>query len=275
MNIPAGQMARATDEAALLRRAGGRDDDLANSLLTLFAQLPAGHPERARVRDQLITMFLPLARYFARRMGHRDDSLEDLYQVAAIGLIKAVDGFDINRGVPFTVYASPTIVGEIKRYFRDKGWSMRVPRRLQELRTEIARGAGHLTQTLGAEPGVAQLAEHLGVPESDVIAGLEVATAYRTVSLQTLVGTAGGGTMELGDLLGGDDQAMAAVEARVTLEPLLARLPARERRMIALRFLENRTQSQIAEEFGISQMHVSRLLAKAMDQLRAELTEQE
>jgi RNA polymerase sigma-B factor len=262
---------RSTDDETVLQRACGPDDDQAGALLTLLAELPAGHPDRPVVRERLILLYLPLARYFARRMCHRDESLEDLHQVASIGLIKSVDGYDISRGVPFTVYAAPTIVGEIKRYFRDKGWSLRVPRRLQELRTEIMRARGDLAQSLGTEPSVARLAEHLGVTPEEILAGMEVSTAYRAVSLQTLVSTGTGDAIELGELLGGDDTALEAAEARLMVGPLLAKLAPRERRMMALRFVHHRTQAEIADELGISQMHVSRLLTKVLAGLRTEL----
>ncbi|MBB5867657.1 RNA polymerase sigma-B factor [Allocatelliglobosispora scoriae] len=254
-----------------LQTAFARDEHVEISLLTLLSTLPAGHPERLDIRNRLIMLYAPLAKHFARRMCHSEESLEDIQQVAMIGLIKAVDGFDLQRGVAFTAYASPTIIGEIKRYFRDKGWSLRVPRRLKELKSEIAKALEVLSQRDGVRPGVPELAEYLGASQEDVAIGLELGTAQRAISLQTVIGSAAGQPIELGELLGGDDPALDSVESRMLLRDALAKLGDRERKMIALRFLDNRTQTEIAETLGISQMHVSRLLTKALAKLRTEL----
>ncbi|MET7400766.1 RNA polymerase sigma factor SigF [Dactylosporangium sp. NPDC005572] len=236
-----------------------------------MADLPAG-PDRDRARARLIELYIPLAEYLARRFRNRGEQFDDLVQVANLGLIKSVDGFDPGRGAAFTSYAIPMIVGELKRHFRDKGWDVRVPRRLQELRLEISRISGDLAQDLGRSPTVADLAARLNVSEEEVIEGLECGQAYRALSLDAPVSDAGDtGANGLGDLLGGEDEDLRNVEDREALRPLLARLPQREQKIIAMRFHGNLTQSQIAAELGISQMHVSRLLAGALRNLREQL----
>jgi RNA polymerase sigma-B factor len=194
--------------------------------------------------------------------------------VGTIGLIKAVDRFDIERGVEFSTYATPSVVGEIKRHFRDKGWAIRVPRRLQELRISIGQATATLAQTTGRSPTVAELATHLGLSEDEILEGLEGAQAYSTASLDAQVGGEDDAP-NLADRLGEDDAELENIEYRESLKPLIAALPARERRILVLRFFHGMTQSQIAEEIGISQMHVSRLLAKSLAVLRRGLTEDE
>src|SRR5690349_8707302 len=253
-------------------RTNRETDAAAKSLLTLMADLPAG-PDRERVRARLIELYIPLAEYLARRFRNRGEQFDDLVQVANLGLIKSVDGYDPSRGAAFTSYAIPMIVGELKRHFRDKGWDVRVPRRLQELRLEIGKVSGDLAQDLGRSPTVADLAQRLNVSEEEIIEGLDCGQAYRALSLDAPVGDAGdAGVNGLGDLLGGEDEDLRNVENREALRPLLARLPQREQKIIAMRFHGNLTQSQIAAELGISQMHVSRLLAGALRTLRDELT---
>jgi RNA polymerase sigma-B factor len=248
-------------------------DAAAKALLTLLADLPAGE-DRTRVRARLIELYIPLAEYLARRFRNRGEQLEDLVQVANLGLIKSVDGYDASRGAAFTSYAIPMIVGELKRHFRDKGWDVRVPRRLQELRLEITKVSGDLAQDLGRSPTVADLAARLQVSEEEIIEGLDCGQAYRAMSLDAPVGgDSDTGQAGLGDLLGGLDPDMENVEHRESLRPLLATLPVREQKIIAMRFFGNLTQSQIAAELGISQMHVSRLLAQALRVLREGLDE--
>ncbi|HEY3507045.1 MAG TPA: RNA polymerase sigma factor SigF [Actinocatenispora sp.] len=237
-------------------------------LLTRLCDLPEGHVDRPRLRDRTIEWYLPLAEHLARRFRDRGEARDDLVQVATIGLIKAVDGYDPDRGVEFTSYAVPTIVGEVKRHFRDKGWTVRVPRRLQELKLAIGNATGTLTQQLGRSPTVADLAEHLGVSEDEVVEGLDSGNAYAAVSLSAPVGSGDEMVTEVQDLLGAEDPAMGTVEDRESLRPLLAKLPERERTIVVLRFFGNMTQSQIAERVGISQMHVSRLLARSLARLR-------
>jgi RNA polymerase sigma-B factor len=253
------------------RRAGKETDGAAVALMSLLGDLPADSPDRPRVRERLIELYLPLAEYLARRFRNRGEPIDDLVQVANLGLIKSVDGYDPTRGAAFTSYAIPMIVGELKRHFRDKGWDVRVPRRLQELRLEITRAGADLAQRLGRSPTVADLAAHLGIHEDSVVEGLDSGHAYRALSLHAPVqGDETGG--ELGDLLGDFDPDMQNVEDREALRPLIARLPVREQKIIAMRFFGNMTQSQIADELGISQMHVSRLLSHSLAALRTGLT---
>ena len=243
----------------------------------LFAELAAGEPDspaRARVRDELVEMHLPLVEYLARRFRNRGEPLDDLIQVATIGLIKSVDRFDLERGVEFSTYATPTIVGEIKRHFRDKGWAIRVPRRLQELKLSLTKATSELSQKLGRSPTVAELAGHLGMTEEEVLEGLESANAYSAVSLDAPDG-GDDDSPAVADTLGVEDESLEGVEYRESLKPLLDQLPPREKRILLLRFFGNMTQSQIATDLGISQMHVSRLLARTLTQLRAGLLDDE
>jgi RNA polymerase sigma-B factor len=239
-------------------------------LLARLATLPAGSEEHARLRDQTIEDLLPLATHLAARFRNRGEPFDDLTQVANLALIKAVDGFDPDRGVSFSSYAVPFIAGELKRYFRDKTWHVRVPRRLQELSLQINRATDELTQQLGRSPTVADLAKHLEIGEEETIEALEAAGAYHSLSLDA---PAGGeeGTTSLVDLIGSEDSQLDEVDARLALPPLLATLPVREQRILAMRFFGNLTQSQIAAELGISQMHVSRLITRALDTLRRAL----
>jgi RNA polymerase sigma-B factor len=242
-------------------------------LIAVMASVPEDDPAHRRARDELVTLHLPLVQFLARRFRDRGEPLEDLVQVGTIGLIKAVDRFDPQRGVEFSTYATPTIVGEIKRHFRDKGWAIRVPRRLQELRMALGQATAELSQKSGRSPTVAELALHLGISEDEVIEGLEGAQAYSTTSLDAQVGgDDGDDSPSLGDRLGSEDLDLEAVEYRESLKPLLAALPSRERRILALRFFHGMTQSEIADEVGISQMHVSRLLAKSLATLREGMT---
>jgi RNA polymerase sigma-B factor len=246
-------------------------DAAARALLALLGDLPADSPDRPRVRERLIEMYLPLAGYLARRFRNRGEPYDDLVQVANLALIKSVDGYDVSKGAAFTSYAIPMILGELKRHFRDKGWDVRVPRRLQELRLEITKASADLAQQLGRSPTIADIAAHLSVSEEDVVQGLDSGHAYRAMSLQAPVQGEEPVT-ELSDLIGGVDPDMECVEDREALRPLVAKLPRREQQIIALRFFGNMTQSQIAERMGMSQMHVSRLLGHALGQLRQGLT---
>jgi len=244
--------------------------ETAAELLTALSALPAGHPSRAALRDRTIEAWLPLANHLAHRYGGRGEPTDDLLQTAAVGLIKAVDRFDPTRGVDFAGYAIPTIVGELKRHFRDRTWDIRVPRRLQELRLSISEANSTLLQTLGRSPTVTDIAAHLKVSEEEVLEGLEGARAYNAVSLSTPTGDSERGA-ELGDLLGSEDTSFELAELRVALGPALATLDEREQKILTLRFYGNLTQSQIADQIGVSQMHVSRLLARALTKLRGQL----
>ncbi|MBW1600000.1 RNA polymerase sigma factor SigF [Streptomyces sp. JJ38] len=248
---------------------------LSRSLFLRLASLPQDSPERAYVRDTLIELNLPLVRYAAARFRSRNEPMEDIVQVGTIGLIKAIDRFDSERGVEFPTFAMPTVVGEIKRFFRDTSWSVRVPRRLQELRLALTKASDELSQQLDRSPTVAELASCLGVSEEDVVDGLAVGNAYTASSLDSPALEEDGGEGSLADRLGYEDAALEGVEYRESLKPLLARLPARERQIIMLRFFGNMTQSQIGEEVGISQMHVSRLLTRTLAQLRDGLIAEE
>ncbi|GAA4573085.1 hypothetical protein GCM10023176_37350 [Micromonospora coerulea] len=252
------------------QRTSEQSADRAEDLLAAMAATPADDPLRPALRDRTIEAWLPLARHLARRYAGRGAQDEDLAQTAMVGLIKAVDHFDPSRGVDFTGYAIPTIIGEIKRYFRDRTWAVRVPRRLQELRLSITEANSTLTQTLGRSPSVADVATYLDVSEETVLEGLEGARAYRTTSLSTPTGA--DGSMELGDTLGADDHGFDLVEIRVALGPALATLPERDRRILSLRFHGNLTQAQIADRIGVSQMHVSRLITRALASLRRHLS---
>ncbi len=225
---------------------------------------------REGARDSLVHLHLPLVEHCARRFRNRGEPFEDLVQVGTIGLIKSVDRFDPERGVEFSTYATPTIIGEIKRYFRDKGWAIRVPRRLQELRMQIGSATAELTQSLGRSPTASELAERVGCSVEEIIEGIESSNAYSTLSLDA-TDDSDDGTSSMLDALGADDAGLEHVEIRESLKPLLDRLEPREKRILLLRFFKNQTQSQIAEEIGVSQMHVSRLLSRTLDQLRASL----
>ncbi|MFI9174994.1 RNA polymerase sigma factor SigF [Streptomyces lincolnensis] len=235
--------------------------------------LKDGSPEYAELRNQLVRMHLPLVEHLARRFRNRGEPLDDLTQVATIGLIKSVDRFDPDRGVEFSTYATPTVVGEIKRHFRDKGWAVRVPRRLQELRLALTTATAELSQQHGRSPTVHELAEKLAISEEEVLEGLESANAYSTLSLD--VPDTDDESPAVADTLGAEDEALEGVEYRESLKPLLEDLPPREKRILLLRFFGNMTQSQIAQEVGISQMHVSRLLARTLAQLREKLLVEE
>jgi RNA polymerase sigma-B factor len=242
---------------------------------TLFATLidpESSQAQRSTARDGLVRLHLPLVEHCARRFRNRGEPFEDLVQVGTIGLIKSVDRFDTERGVEFSTYATPTIIGEIKRYFRDKGWAIRVPRRLQELRMQISSATAELTQSLGRAPTPSELAAAIGCSVDDVIEGIESSNAYSTLSLDAGDSTEDG-SMSMLDTMGVADVGLEHVELRESLKPLLESLPAREKNILMLRFFKNMTQSQIAAEVGVSQMHISRLLNKTLEHLRASLVD--
>jgi RNA polymerase sigma-B factor len=233
------------------------------------AALSADEPSRPALRQQAIEAWLPLARLLAHRYTGRGEPTDDLTQTATVGLIKAVDRFDPDRGVDFAGYAIPTILGEIKRHFRDHTWSVRPPRHLQERGLAIIEATSTLTQTLGRTPTVADIATDLGVTQEDVLEGLDGARAYRAASLSTPIGA--DSSDELGDIIGGPDHDMGLAELRVALGTVLAGLDPRAQTILSLRFVENLTQSEIAEKMGLSQMHISRLIARALDTARKQL----
>jgi len=223
------------------------------------------------VRDELVEEHAPLAHFLAGRFSNRGEPRDDLVQVALVGLLKAVERFDPSRGLQFSTFATPTVLGELKRHFRDRGWTVRVPRRVQELHLQLGRIISTLGQEQGRSPTPAEIAERAGVSEEDVLEAMEAGSLYRLVSLD------GSATPddEGGDLaacLGEDDPSFASIEHRDELAELLGVLPERERRIVELRFFESLTQSEIAERVGVSQMHVSRLLTRSLERLRAEAT---
>src|SRR5215203_2889040 len=227
-------------------------------------------------RQQLIEQYMSLVRSLARRYSYRGEQLEDLVQIGAIGLIKAIDRFDLDRGVELTTYATPNIIGEIKRHFRDKGWSVRVPRGLQELNVQLSRLIEQLTVQLGRSPTIPELAKAAGVEEEEVLEALESGRAYSSLSLST-GGGGGDDDDELDPLesLGEEEHEYQVSEDRVVLEPGFKVLDERERMILHLRFFKGLTQSQIAQQIGISQMHVSRLIRRSLEKIRAEIAADE
>jgi len=238
----------------------------------LFTELVASDDplERAAAREELLRIHLSLADFLARRFRNRGEPMDDLRQVAAMGLIKAVDGYDPSRGTTFRSYAIPTVLGELRRHFRDKGWQVRAPRRLQELRADIIAAREPLTQQLGRPPSTAELATAMRLTEAEVGEGLLAAQAYSAASLQSPAGREDDGAT-LADLISSDEQGFDLVEARETLRAVLRGLPDRERRILGLRFFHQLSQSEISVELGISQMHVSRLLSRSLGYLRGQL----
>ncbi|MGW4230450.1 SigB/SigF/SigG family RNA polymerase sigma factor [Streptomyces sp. NPDC004980] len=237
--------------------------------------LEEGTPEHQYARNTLIEMNLSLVRFAAGRFRNRGSGdMEDIVQVGTIGLIKAIDRFDLSREVEFTSFAVPYIVGEIKRFFRDTTWSVHVPRRLQELRVDIAKAKESLAAGLDRDPTVHELAEHLGLDDGEITEGIVAANGYTAGSLDMPTDTADQAGRAMGgrtfaDVLGEPDPAMETVENLHTLAPLLDDLDDRERRIIEMRFGQEMTQAQIGEELGISQMHVSRLLSRLLRKLRS------
>jgi RNA polymerase sigma-B factor len=224
-------------------------------------------------RDRLVEEMMPLVRSLARRYAGRGEPVEDLVQVGAIGLIKAIDRFDLERGVELSTYAVPTIVGEIRRHFRDRSWSVHVPRRMKELSLRVSRAVDDLSSDLGRAPSVPEIAAAVDVEEEDVIEALETARAHTTISLSTPVDASGELTMI--DLLGEDEMGYEALERGSVVRTVLKALDERERKIVVLRFLHGLSQSEIAAELGISQMHVSRLLRRALAAMHGRLDDGE
>jgi RNA polymerase sigma-B factor len=223
-------------------------------------------------REQLIEQYMSLVRSLARRYSYRGEQLEDLVQIGAIGLIKAIDRFDVNRGVELTTYATPNIIGEIKRHFRDRGWSVRVPRGLQELNIQLSRLVEELTVQHGRSPTIPELAKAASVTDEEVLEALESGRAYTSLSLSA----GSGGHDEDGELdplesLGTLEHQYEVSEDRAVLAPGFRVLDERERKILHLRFFEGLTQSQIAQQVGISQMHVSRLIRRSLEKIRDEI----
>ncbi|WP_037575692.1 RNA polymerase sigma factor SigF [Phaeacidiphilus oryzae] len=245
---------------------------------TLFARLTTldeGTHEYAYVRNTLIELNLALVKFAAARFRSRSEPMEDIIQVGTIGLIKAIDRFEPDREVEFPTFAMPTIVGEIKRFFRDTSWAVRVPRRLQELRLDLAKATDRLQQQLDRSPTVAELAAHLGLEEQEVVEGMAASNAYTASSLDAAGTEEDDVESSLADRIGVEDEGLEGIENLESLKPLIAQLPERSRRILSLRFVGGLTQSQIGEELGISQMHVSRILARTLARLRAGLLSDE
>ena len=235
-------------------------------LLRQLDQLPAQHPDRATLRTRAIEKNLPMAKHLARRYSGRGQRLDDLIQVAALALVKAVDGYDASRQSPFAAYAIPCILGALKRHFRDTAWGMRVPRSTQELAREAATATDKLSQRQGRFPSTAELADHLHVTADNLLAAIGARQAYHLASLNEP--HAGADSADVVESIGDIDPGYANVDNRLSLKPLFATLPPRERRILTMRFYGRMTQTQIAEEVGLSQMHVSRLLRQTLTQLR-------
>lgn len=250
------------------RSRGAAARALTQALFEQLARLEPGTAEHARVRGALIEANLPLVRYVANRFRSRSEPMEDVIQVGTIGLIHAIDRFDLDREVQFPTFAMPTIIGEIRRYFRDNVRTVHVPRRLHELWIQVHGTTEELTVALGRDPTPREIAERLQVPEDEVLASMEAGRAYRVSSLEAAQDREEGGPT-LGERLGYEDPELAGVEHRAMVRHLLVQLPEREQRILLLRYYRNLTQSQISAELGLSQMHISRLLARSFNRLRA------
>ena len=235
-----------------------------------LATLAEGTARFQRQRDRIVERCLPLADHIARRFHGRGEPRDDLVQVARVGLVNAVIRFDVDAGSDFVSFAVPTIMGEVRRHFRDNSWSVKVPRRLKELHLRLGGATSELAQRLGRAPTASELAEELGLDRDEVIEGLVAGSSYNTLSIDG----GGGGDDDapaIADTLGDVDTGLDQIENREALRPLLESLPERERTVVVLRFFESMTQTQIAERIGVSQMHVSRLLARALSRLRDQL----
>jgi RNA polymerase sigma-B factor len=220
-------------------------------------------------REELVQRHLPLVRSLARRYAGRGESIEDIEQVGAIGLIKAIDRYELTRDVALTTYATPNVVGEIKRHFRDRGWAIRIPRALQELNVKMSGALERLTAKLGRSPSITELARELDATPEQVLEAMEAGSAYSPVSLSA--GPSADEDLDLMEVIGREDEAFDRTEERASLEPALDTLPDREREILRMRFEEGLTQTQIAERVGLSQMHVSRLIRKSLERMRASL----
>ncbi|WP_214317387.1 SigB/SigF/SigG family RNA polymerase sigma factor [Nonomuraea sediminis] len=239
----------------------------------LLAEINAEHTsedQMERLRERIVELHRPLAVEIARRYRYRGEPMEDLLQAAYVGLMKAVNGFDASLGHAFRGYAVVTMTGEVKRHFRDRTWAIRVPRLFQERRSELNRLVGDLSQDLGRSPTVAELAARMNISEEDVLLTLDASAAYSTLSLDAPLGSTDDAT-SLGDVIPEDDDTLTTMVDSESVKPLIDALPQREKRILLLRFFGNLTQAEIAAEFGISQMHVSRILRKVLDHLRGEL----
>jgi RNA polymerase sigma-B factor len=236
-----------------------------------LATIEADSSEFQRHRDEIVQRCLPLADHIARRFEGRGEPRDDLVQVARVGLVNAVVRFDVETGSDFVSFAVPTIMGEVRRHFRDNSWSVKVPRRLKELHLRLGTATAELSQRLGRAPTASELAEELGMDREEVVEGLVAGSSYNTLSIDSASGSDEDDARAIADTLGDVDASLDRIEDQEALRPLLEALPERERMVLILRFFESMTQTQIAERIGISQMHVSRLLAKSLSRLRDQL----
>jgi len=232
-----------------------------------FAALPDGD-----ARERLALRFQPLVVYLAQRFAGRGENLDDLVQTANVGLLSAIDRFDPERGVRFSTFAAATIIGELKRHFRDRRWALRVPRRLQDIAVRIKQGLPHLTQQLGRSPTLAELAAHLQVSDEEIIEAMEASQAYTTTSLDAPMHEDGASPA---DVLGDDDDQYELLERWASVAPAIKQLPSRERKILYLRFFTGLTQSEIAREVNLSQMQISRILSQTLERLRASAGDEE
>ncbi|MEV0390351.1 SigB/SigF/SigG family RNA polymerase sigma factor [Nonomuraea sp. NPDC050643] len=247
-------------------------DMTAEELLVAMVDPDVSQEARLRLRERLVEMHQWLVNEIVRRYRYRGEPVEDLKQAAYVGLVKAINGFDAALGHEFRGYAAVTVAGEVKRHFRDRTWAIRVPRVYQERRSELNRVTGELTQVLGHSPTVAELATKTGLTEEEVLLALDASAAYSTLSLDAPVGNDDGDSALLGDLIPAYDEALDTLVDAHAVRPLINALPERDKRILLLRFHGNLTQAEIAAEFGISQMHVSRILRATLTRLRRALT---
>jgi RNA polymerase sigma-B factor len=247
---------------------------LSKTLFERLESLEEGTHDYSYVRNTLVELNLALVKFAASRFRSRSEPMEDIIQVGTIGLIKAIDRFELSRGVEFPTFAMPTIIGEIKRFFRDTSWSVRVPRRLQELRLDLAKAGDELAQQLDRAPTVGELALRLGITNDEVVEGMAASNAYTASSLDAQP-EEDDSEGALADRIGYEDHDLEGIEYVESLKPLIAELPSRDRQILSLRFVANMTQSEIGDELGISQMHVSRLLSRTLVRLRKGLTVEE
>jgi RNA polymerase sigma-B factor len=259
------ERSRAPDDEPSEQPEGASRDERAREAQALFERVHTGD---SAARDALVERFLPLARQLARRYQRANEPLDDLVQVASVGLVKAVDRFDPQRGVAFSSYAVPTILGELKRYFRDSGWALHVPRGVQERAMQVDRAIKELAGRLGRSPSVTEVAEHTGVSVEDVLGAMEASQAYEAVSLEAERGGGEGGSDTYADTIGAEDDRYDLVEYGAAIAPALRTLAPRDRVILHLRFVEDLTQSEIAERIGVSQMQISRLIRRALTRLR-------
>ena len=250
--------------------------DVPDEVSALFAELAGcapGDPRGPLIRDRIVSRTLPLARNIARKFASRGAELDDLYQVASVGLIHAVDRFDPARGTNFAAFAVPTIMGEVRRHFRDHAWAARVPRRVKDLSLDVTKATDTLSQRLGRSPTAAELAEELDVDPDEIIEAIAAAGAFQTHSLDSPLSRDGAAEATLADTLVADDDRLAQAEIHLALHPLLDQLPPRDKRIVKLRFFEEKTQTEIARDLGVSQVQVSRLLTRILARIRTGLDE--